>query len=279
MTKQTYQLHPLCTLFPRLSGYEFDCLKHDIKENGLRTPITTYQGMILDGGNRYQACIDLGIRPMFEEFVGEAIGAFVLTSNLHRRHLSPAQSAAIVASVQDWGKARGLGGNGSNQHDKKEQCATNSTLHDTTKTRANQSGASLNTQRKADAVAKASPELAGKVARGEVSLNDATREVAPQLAPKKKDAAKPEDLSRFEDCAPTEEEINTSIKAEADQIEYIKKLLESDDPLAQALFDVKRYKEAARIAKERLDGIMNEKNELIRMVKSLQRKLAQAGLK
>ena len=48
---------------------------------------------------------------------------------------------------------------------------------------------------------------------------------------------------------------------------------------AQALFDVKRYKEAARIAKERLDGIMNEKNELIRMVKSLQRKLAQAGLK
>ena len=268
-----YELHPLCTLFPRMSGYEYDCLKLDIKENGLRTPITTYQGMILDGGNRYQACVDLGIRPMFEEFVGEAIGSFVLTSNLHRRHLSLAQSAAIVASVQDWGKTHSHGGN-------RVSSATSSTCSDTTKSRSNQSGASVTTQRKADAVAKASPELAGKVARGEVSLNDATREVAPQLAPKKKEVIEPvEPDHEYEDCGPSEEEINASVKAEADQIEYIKKLLESDDPLAQALFDVKRYKEAARIANERFDGMMNEKAELIRLVKSLKSKLAKAGLK
>lgn len=167
-------LHPLCTLFPRMSGYEFECLKLDIKENGLRTPITTYRGMILDGGNRYKACVDLNINPLYEEFSGSAIGAFVLTSNLHRRHLTPAQSAAIVASVQDWSKSQSVG---------KPKCATNSTL-DTAKSRSAQSGASLATQRKADAVAKANPELAAKVGRGEISLNAATREVAPQLAPK-----------------------------------------------------------------------------------------------
>ena len=270
MSKQPLELHPLCTLFPRMSGYEYDCLKLDIKQNGLRTPITTYNGMILDGGNRYQACVDLGIRPMFEEFVGEAIGSFVLTSNLHRRHLSPAQSAAIVASVQDWGSAQLVG---------KPKCATNSTLADTTKSRSNQSGASVATQRKADAVAKASPELAGKVARGEISLNDATREVAPQLVAKKKEAIEPRESQEYEDCCPTEEEITASLKAEADQNEYIKNVLAQDEPLAQALADVKQYKEAARIAKERLDGIMNEKNELIRMVKSLQAKLKKAGIK
>lgn len=169
-------MHPLCSLFPRMTGYEFECLKLDIKENGLRTPITMHHNMILDGGNRYKACVELGINPIYEDFVGDAIGAFVLTSNLHRRHLSTTQSAAIVASVQDWGKAQSVG---------KPKCATRSTLADTVKSRSESSGASIATQRKADAVAKANPELAAKVARGEVSLNDATREVAPQLAPKK----------------------------------------------------------------------------------------------
>lgn len=279
------QLHPLCTLFPRLSGNEYECLKLDIKTNGLQTPITTYQGMILDGGNRYQACIDSGIEPLFVEFNGDGIGTFVLTANLHRRHLSPAQSAAIVASVQDWGKSHSVGGKGHNQYGKKEQSATNSTLLDTTKTRSNQSGASVATQRKADAVAKADPELAGKVARGEVSLNDATREVAPQLAPKKKKSAEivgnPEEnhYEEHDDCGPSDDEIKAAEQAHNELVEYVGKLMECDDPLAQALADVKMYKEESRIARERLNGIMNEKNELIRMVKSLQRKLAKSGIK
>lgn len=180
----TLELHPLCSLFPRMTGYDFECLKLDIKEHGMRTPITTYKNMILDGGNRYLACMELGINPIFEKFVGDEIGTFVLTSNLHRRHLSPSQSAAIVASVQDWRKAHAKGGTGANQHSNKEQSVTKDTLLDTTKDRAKTSGVGLSTQRKADAVAKANPELARKVASGEVSLNDATREVAPHLAPK-----------------------------------------------------------------------------------------------
>lgn len=168
------ELHPLCTLFPRMSGYELECLKLDIKENGLRTPITTFQGMILDGGNRYQACVDLNINPTFEEFSGSAIGAFVLTSNLHRRHLTAPQQAAIVSSVQNWAKAQTVGN---------PQLRQSAQL-DTAKDRAAISGAPHRTQQKADRIAKASPELAAKVARGEISLNKATLEVAPQLVPK-----------------------------------------------------------------------------------------------
>ncbi|WNC88817.1 ParB N-terminal domain-containing protein [Paraburkholderia sp. FT54] len=61
------ELHPLCTLFPRLEGTEFDALKADIKTNGQLQPIVIHDGKILDGGNRYRACIELGISPLIAE--------------------------------------------------------------------------------------------------------------------------------------------------------------------------------------------------------------------
>src|SRR5690349_6523758 len=100
------QLHPLCTLFPRIEGSEFDALKADIKANGLRQAIVIHEGMILDGGNRYRACLEIGVDPKTVEFDGGNLVSFVLSSNLHRRHLSPGQQAAIVASAQDWAKAQ-----------------------------------------------------------------------------------------------------------------------------------------------------------------------------
>lgn len=173
---KTYELHPLCTLFPRVQGDAFDALVADIKANGLREPITLHDGMILDGGNRYAACIAAEIEPKFVQFAGASIGAFVLSANLHRRHLSPGQQAAIVASVQDWTKAQSVG---------RPKSAHVSTLPDTTQTRSEQSGASVSTQRRADAVAKADPELARKVAHGDVSLSKAVAQVAPSLAPRR----------------------------------------------------------------------------------------------
>ena len=60
---EVLELHPLCTLFPRVQGAEFDALVADIKTNGLRQPITLHNGMILDGGNRYAACVAAGMEP------------------------------------------------------------------------------------------------------------------------------------------------------------------------------------------------------------------------
>lgn len=170
---KNYPLHPLCSLFPRMSGYEFECLKLDIKENGQREPIITHDGMILDGGNRYAACIELGIEPSIIKFGGGNVATYVLSANLHRRHLLPGQQAAIVSCVQDWSKSqtKGHSANGSMEPFK-----------DTTASRAKQSGVSKSTQKRADAVAKADPKLAAQVARGEVKLQAAVEQVAPQLA-------------------------------------------------------------------------------------------------
>ena len=165
------ELHPLCTLFPRLSGFEFECLKLDIKENGQREPIIIHEGMILDGGNRYRACIDIGIEPQTVQFSGKNIVTFVLSANLHRRHLTPGQQAAIVACVQDWAKAQ------TSSRPKKE---CNVAPLSTTKDRAAQPGASIRTQKTADKIAKADPELAASVGRGEISLPKAEKQAFPK---------------------------------------------------------------------------------------------------
>lgn len=171
-----HELHPLCTLFPRLSGTEFDALRDDIKANGLRQPIVLHEGMILDGGNRYRACIEAGIEPAFEQFNGGNLVSFVLSANLHRRHMSPGQQAAIVASAQDWAKAQTVG----------NPQLRNVAQLDTAKDRAAQSGASHRTQQMADKVAKADPALAKKVAHGEVSLPTAVKQVSPKPTRKTK---------------------------------------------------------------------------------------------
>ncbi len=70
---------------------------------------------------------------------------------LHRRHLSPGQQAAIVASAQDWAKA---------QPASRPEKAGNVAGLSTVAQRAAESGASDRTQRMADKVAKADPALA-----------------------------------------------------------------------------------------------------------------------
>jgi len=82
-----------------------------------------------------------------------------------------------VASAQDWAKAQTVGGSGANQHKSKPATLPDSPVKlDTVADRAAQSGASERTQRMADKVAKESPDLAKKVAHGEVSLPAAVKE-------------------------------------------------------------------------------------------------------
>ncbi len=166
-----YQLHPLCTLFPRMTGQEFQSLVDDIKANGLRDPIIIHDDMILDGGNRYQACLAAGVEPTLMKFGGENIVSYVLSVNLHRRHLSAGQQAAIVASAQDWAKA---------QPAYRPEKPGNVTGLSTVADRAAKSGASDKTQRMADKVAKTDPELAKKVAHGEISLPKAVEKLSPK---------------------------------------------------------------------------------------------------
>ena len=94
-----YEFHELCLLFPRCTDEELQLLVSDIRENGLQTPITLYEGQILDGRNRYLACQMLNIEPDYVEFDGENPLPFVVSRNLCRRHLSESQRAMVAAAI------------------------------------------------------------------------------------------------------------------------------------------------------------------------------------
>lgn len=286
-------LHPLCTLFPRMTGAEFDALVADIKANGQRETIITHDGMILDGGNRYRACLAAGVEPKTMAFVGGNIVSYVLSANLHRRHMTAGQQAAIVASAQDWAQAQVVGGDRKSEQAKiKVQDCTLKTAED----RAAQSGASLRTQKDADKVAKASPELARQVAHGEKSLPKAVEELTgkrpgakPPKPPKPEPVADEEsgdlDALRFEIDQLKAENENLKIwgddnaKTAKDLIDdnnSMAAVFESSDQLAAAISEAKKFREMNRVLEERIRGLMNEKNELIRAAKMWKAKYEKA---
>lgn len=257
---QTMELHPLCTYFPRMSDAEFNSLKDNLQDNGQTHPIYTLDGMILDGGNRYRALCELGIAPVMIEYEGSNPTQFILSSNLHRRHLTQGQSAAIVSASQSWVNA---------------QAAGNSQLRDTPQldtatARAKQSGVGHRTQQLADKLVKEAPaELVKEVIDGKKSLNKAIKEITPPkpVAPKSEPVPVVEQEhqeSREEQLSGTIDEQQGAIKAlEADN-DVMLKVFESDDRVLASIEEVKKLTELNRALNQRINALTDEKNEAVK---------------
>ena len=100
--------HPYAKMFPKMAAAEFEELKRDIKMNGLRQPIVMHQGLILDGRHRFAACSDLDIEAAQEDFDGNDAAAlsYVISTNLHRRHLNESQRAMVAAELANMSEGR-----------------------------------------------------------------------------------------------------------------------------------------------------------------------------
>lgn len=99
------QQHPLSGAFPSMSEADVQALAEDIKKNGQRMPAVMFEGKILDGWHRYLACSAVNVKLRTVEFDGEDPVAFVLSQNLHRRHLTSSQRAASIVAATNWRKA------------------------------------------------------------------------------------------------------------------------------------------------------------------------------
>lgn len=97
------QDHPLAACFPLLSDAELKELGADMKVNGQNHPIILLDGKILDGRNRYRACRMAGIEPVFQDFDGTDPLAFVISENIHRRHMDASQRAMAGAELEKIG--------------------------------------------------------------------------------------------------------------------------------------------------------------------------------
>ena len=98
-----YDIHPAADIFPEMSEQEFADLLEDIKINGLLEPIVLYEEKVLDGRHRLRACQMAGIEPRFEKWSnGESPATYVVSKNLHRRHLNTSQRALVAARLADF---------------------------------------------------------------------------------------------------------------------------------------------------------------------------------
>ena len=96
----THETHPAADLFPLMTGDEFDKLVADVKERGLIEPIwLDADDLVLDGRNRYRACVAAKVEPAFRRYEGDDCILFVASQNLRRRHLTAKQRAKIAAAL------------------------------------------------------------------------------------------------------------------------------------------------------------------------------------
>lgn len=94
------EVHRAASVFPLNSPGQQQALEESIRRTGLLHPITLLGEVLLDGRNRLQACIKVGVKPRFASVSeDEDPVQYVLRANLHRRHLTRSQRAVAAARL------------------------------------------------------------------------------------------------------------------------------------------------------------------------------------
>lgn len=196
MDDAPYTAHPVAELFPLLDpkSDRYRSLRTSIERNGLWTPIVLdAEGRILDGRNRLQVCRDIGIEPKFVHFADLVLGVnedgepveedeFAFDQNFARRDLTDDQRVSIYSQWDVYVAKATAGAPVGNTNAQKKQCDENVTLFSKPATRtrkklATKADVSEHKAAQAIKVTSAAPELAKKVASGELSLKDAAKQV------------------------------------------------------------------------------------------------------
>lgn len=251
--------HPLAAIFPPLDEASAQALANDIQLRGLLHPIVLLDGAILDGVHRYRACQQAGVEPRFEEYNGPDPAGYVISINLHRRHLPPGVRAGIVAAAQNWSLAQNAGRPITLPYGRVSTVAERATV----------AGVGERTQARADRIARADPELARKVAHGEVSLQDAV-EKATGRRPGRGEQKPAASIERITQLEAEIERVRDGAAEAVAMAETAREVLDGD-----AAKTILQLREQLRLTEQRRDELMRENAELIREVKRLRRKLGE----
>lgn len=275
--------HALSAAFPAMPAADYSALVADIKEYGQHYPIVVFEGAVLDGWHRYRACEEIGVKVDAEEYGGNDPVAFVKSANWNRRHLTESQRAAAIVKLREW---RPSGLNKRSSAPGAEDAPTAAEL-------AKEAGVATRTIERAKKVeAKGSEALKEAVKEGKVSVKvaekiaaqpakDQPKALAEALKPK--DKAKPKDKPKAKPAAKATPILSPEYEALLEKYNELKEanqilIAELDTLVAyrdtDGVQEMKNLREELRVAKRRIDGLMTEKNELIKTVKWHQRKAA-----
>lgn len=192
--------HPAADAWPMMDDDRYGELRSDIEINGQREPITLCDGMILDGRNRYRACVELSIEPITRDYKGDP-WAFAWSLNGARRDLEATVRALIFKRCEDgsqkWEKRLAKIAEDGNRkkseavkgmpyaakgESRKEKVAGHGELRPSSgknvarEARAAEAKVSPTTMARADQIAKR-PDLEQKVVAGEMKPAEALREI------------------------------------------------------------------------------------------------------
>jgi ParB-like chromosome segregation protein Spo0J len=211
---KTFEPHPLADLFPLLDkdSIGFKALVEDIKANRQHDPVWLLEGKILDGRNRYNACVHLGLDVATRNYIGGDPIGFVLSVNLHRRHLNTSQRAMVAAKLATF------------THGGDRSKAPNGALTDAAAAKLLSVG-ERSVERAKVVLAKGDPSLIEAVEQGKTTVTDAAKAGTEKGPGKGKNEPTASDIydkvekkliEKLQDLKPTE--------AEAAAMETIKRL-------------------------------------------------------
>jgi hypothetical protein len=99
MKENEIEFHDIASVFPMMKEKDLANLASDIKKNGLQNKIILYENKILDGRNRYKACLMAGVPIEFDKYQDNNPITYVISVNAHRRHLNQSMRAVAASRV------------------------------------------------------------------------------------------------------------------------------------------------------------------------------------
>jgi hypothetical protein len=155
----------------------------------------TYERRVLDGRNRERACRDAGVPTRYVAYNGDTPVAYVISANLHRRHLTDDQAAIAAGKVRELfaaeAKARQREHGGTAPGRKRslplksgEVIPVDPHEREATAQAAKAAGVSRSRVERASAIARADPERAQLVLDGALTVREAENQIAAEQGEK-----------------------------------------------------------------------------------------------
>ena len=207
-----YPVHPVASLFPMIDDESLNALAEDIKKNGQREPIIVAyldeamidEPVVIDGRNRHAACKLAGIEPEFKfvmslndrELSPQVIADWIISHNLHRRHLTTSQKAMVGQGYLEFlraeAKKRQLDGARKGAEVTNSAGRVSAKSREAAKERESRSdvqaakivGVGEKSIRDADFVVTNEPALAQEVRDGKMAVSAAAKRIREKLNPK-----------------------------------------------------------------------------------------------
>jgi N6-adenosine-specific RNA methylase IME4 len=182
-------LQELESLIPPLSNEEFKQLERNILEEGIREPLITWNGILIDGHNRYRIAQehDMNYETLEKEFEDlNAVKIWMVNNQLGRRNLQDFVRGELFSIIEEILKQKGNDEKSKAGGDKKSLLSiidksdikTNEERHNTRNIVAEKLGWSTGKKAMFDIVkTKAPEEVKEKLRTGEVSINQAYKEI------------------------------------------------------------------------------------------------------